>query len=519
MALGTVASRGTGFLRTAIVLAALGSNGVSDAYNVANTTPNIVYDLLLGGVLTSVIVPLLVRARREDPDGGDRFISVLFTISLLVLVAATVVGVLAAPWLIDLYSTAHKPHEHALAVSFVRLFIPQLIFYGLSALIGAVLNTRGRFGAVGVIPVLNNLIVIAVAGIFIATADRGHLSDGRLSHGNTLFLGLGTTLGVAAMALALLPGLYRSGVRLRFVPDWGEPRLRLAARLGGWVLGYAVANQIGLLIITRLATHGAAGSYTNYSTAFQLFQLPHAIVAVSVISALMPALSAAAADANLPALRAQLSRGLRLTFVLLLPAALGLAALAHPIATGALRYGGISAGSARLIGDTLAVFAIGLPFFSAYQLLLRAFYAQQDSRSPTLINIVVNLVNVLADIVLVVTLPPHLRVPGLAAGLALSYVVGTGLAIVRLRGHLRGLDGQRILRLAVRASIAALLAAAAARVLADLIRNGLGAGPGPAILAAIVGAGAGGALYLAAARRMRVRELSGLVDLIRARRS
>jgi putative peptidoglycan lipid II flippase len=514
MAIGTIASRATGFLRTAILLAALGTTSVADAYNVANVTPNIVYDLLLGGVLTSVVVPLLVRARREDPDEGERFTSVLFTVTLLALAVATVIGVLVAPWLIDLYSSSADASEHTLAVTFTRLFLPQLFFYALSALIGAVLNTRGKFGAVGVIPVVNNIIVIAVAGIFIATGDRKNLDD-HLSHGSTLLLGVGTTLGVAALALGLLPSLRRSGVRLGFIPDWREPRLRLAAKLGGWVLAYAVANQIGFLIVTRLATHGKGGNFTVYSTAYQLFQLPHAIVAVSVISALMPALSSAAAAADIGGLRAQLSRGLRLTFVLLLPAALGLAALADPIAAGALHFGGTNA---RLIADTLAVFAIGLPFFSAYQLLLRAFYAQQDSRTPTLINIVVNVVNVVADVVLVLALPPHLRVPGLAAGLALSYVVGTALAVVRLREHLGGLDGRRIVRLAVRASLAALLAAALARLLSDLVRSGLGSGAAAAILAAVLGAGAGVVLYVGAARRMRIRELAGLTTLIRGRR-
>lgn len=518
MAIGTVASRATGFLRTAILLAALGTTSVADAYNVANVTPNIVYDLLLGGVLTSVVVPLLVRAQREDPDGGERFTSVLFTVTLCGLAVATAVGVLAAPLLMDIYANSGDPHEHALAVTFTRLFLPQLFFYGLSALIGAALNTRGKFGAVGVMPVLNNLVVIAVAGLFIATADRANLHD-QLGPGSTLLLGIGTTAGVVAMALGLLPSLRRSGVRLRFIPDWREPRLRLAARLGGWVLAYAVANQLGFLVITRLATHGHGGDFTVYSTAYQLFQLPHAIVAVSVIAALMPALSAAAADTNLRRLRAQLSRGLRLTLVLLLPGALGLAALADPIATGALRYGGITQGDARLIADTLAVFAIGLPFFSAYQLLLRAFYAQQDSRTPTLVNVVVNVVNVVADIVLVLVLPPHLRVPGLAAGLSLSYLVGATLAGARLHVRLQGIDGHRITRFVVRSALAALLAAAAARLLSDLVRDALGSTAPVAILASIVGAGAGILLYLAAARTMRIRELDGLGALLRNRRA
>jgi putative peptidoglycan lipid II flippase len=519
MALGTIASRATGFLRTVAVLAALGTTGVADAYNVANTTPNIVYDLLLGGILSSVVVPLLVRAAREDDDGGERFTSVLFSVTLVALGIATVLGVLAAPLLVRLYLGTAGPGrtqaELNLAVRFIQIFLPQLLFYAATALAAAVLNIRGRFGAVGAAPVVNNVIVIAVAGVFIATADRTHLSS-TLNARDTLLIGVGTTLGVVGMTLALVPSLRATGLRLRFVPDWREPRLRVAARLGGWVLAYAAVNQLGYVVITRLADrHG--GDFTIYSAAYQLFSLPHAIVAVSVISALMPGLSASAADGNLAAVRAQLSRGLRLSFVLLLPAALGLAALAQPVAAGALHYGATTTGGARLIGDTLAAFALGLPAFSCYQLLLRAFYAQQDSRTPALINVAVNVVNVGADLLLLVLLPQHLRVPALAAGFALSYVVGALVAGRLLRARLGGLDGSRVLRLSVRAALAGLVAAVTARVVADLVRGLLGPGTAAAIVAVLLGGAVGSVIFIRGARLMRIREMTGLTTLLRRR--
>lgn len=513
MALGTLASRATGFLRTVAVLAALGTMGVADAYNFANTTPNIVYDLLLGGVLSSVVVPLLVRAAREDDDGGERFTSVLFSVTLLALGIATLVGVIAAPLLIRLYLIGDvSPAKRALAVTFTRIFLPQLLFYAATALAAAVLNIRGRFGAVGAAPVVNNVIVIAVSGVFIATADRSRLGS-TLTTRDTLLIGIGTTAGVVGMAVALLPSLRAAGIRIRFVPDWREPRLRVAARLGGWVLGYAAVNQLGYLVITVLANQHA-GDYTIYSAAYQLFSLPHAIVAVSVISALMPGLSASAADGDVPAVRAQLSRGLRLTFVLLLPAALGLAALAQPVAAGALRYGATGAAGARLIGDTLAAFAVGLPAFSCYQLLLRAFYAEQDSRTPTLINVAVNVVNVAADLLLIAVLPRHLRVPALAGGFALSYVVGALVAGTLLRAHLGGLDGRRVLRLAIRAGLAGLVAATVARVAADAARGLLGAGTPAALLAAVLGATVGAVIFVQGARLMHIRELTWLGTLL-----
>lgn len=520
MAIGTVFSRATGFVRTAAIVAALGSTGgIADAYNLANTTPNIVYDLLLGGVLSSVVVPLLVRAAREDDDGGAGFTSTLFTLVVAGLGIATIVGELAAPLLMRLYLAGDAPaDERALAVTFTRLFLPQLLFYALTALAGALLNTRSRFGAVGAAPIVNNLVVIGVAVAFIVTRGDRPLGTA-LSSGQTLLLGLGTTLGVVAMMAALLPSLARADVRLRWRWRPREPRLRVAARLGAWVLAYAAVNQIGFIVIAQLASRvkigrRQGGGFTVYSTAYQLFSLPHAIVAVSVISALMPAISAAAAAGDVARVRSQLSRGLRLSSVLLVPAALGLAALADPVASAAFQHGASDVQGTRLIADTLAVFAVGLPAFSAYQLLLRAFYAQQDSRTPTLINMVVNVINVGTDVALFVALPQHLRVPGLAAGFALSYLVGTLLAVSLLRRPLGGVDGARVARLVIRVTLASLLGAAVARVLADAIRDVGGGGWAIALLATACGLGAGGYCFVKVARRLRVREVIGLVHLL-----
>ncbi len=516
MAVGTLVSRATGFLRTVVLVAALGYSGVNDAYNTANTIPNIVYDLLLGGVLASVVVPLLVRAGREDDDGGEAFLSTLFTVVVVALVVVTVIGELAAPLLMHLYlSDDIQGSERRLAVTFTRLFLPQLLFYALTALFSAALTIRGRFGAVGLVPAANNVVVIAVTAVFFFTPRHaGVRTWSSLDNGQTLLLGLGTTLGVVAMTAALLPTLARSGVRIRWRWNLREPRLRAAARLGGWVFAYAVFNQIGYVVISNLATARQGGA-TAYATAYQLFQLPYAIVAVSVISAMMPRLSNSALDQDVPGVRAELSRALRTAAVLLVPATFGLLALATPIATAATHYGSASLTGAHEVGRALAVFAIGLPAFAAYQLLLRVFYAQQDSRTPALINLVANVVNIVADIVLVTVLPAGDRIAGLALGFVLSYLVGTAVAARRLRPRLRGLDGRRVLRLLVRVGLAAVLGAALAYGVAALVRVGIGDGTVASILAVLLAAGLGGGLYLAAARSMRVRELTALLALVR----
>lgn len=516
MAVGTLVSRATGFLRTAVLVAAVGYTGVNDAYNVANSVPNIVYDLLLGGVLASVVVPILVRAAREDDDDGEGFLSTLATLIVIALVAVTVVGELAAPLLMRIYLNHDiQGDERALAVTFTRLFLPQLLFYALTALFSAVLTIRGRFLAVGFVPAVNNLVVIVVTVAFVFTPRQAHIKSwSHLSGGQSLLLGLGTTAGVVAMTAALLPALARAGVRIRWRWDLGEPRLRATARLGGWVFAYAVANQVGYLVISNLAS-ARRGDATTYATAYQLFQLPYAVVTVSVISALMPGLSTAALDRDQRAVRSQLSRALRLSAVLLLPAAIGLLALASPIATAAFGYGAGGATGVGAVGQTLAVFAVGLPAFSAYQLLLRVFYAEHDSRTPALINVWANGTNIVADVVAVGVLPAHLRVPGLAAGFVLSYVVGTAIAARRLRSRIGGLDGRRVLRLLVRVTIAAALGGALAHGVARGITGAAGGGVAAAVLAVVVAAALGGLLFLGAGRRMRVTELTGLLALVR----
>lgn len=516
MALGTLASRATGFLRTVAIFAALGDSRVNDAYTVGNTTPNIFYDLLLGGVLVSVVIPLLVRAQRDDDDGGVAFASSLLTLVVGGLTLVTVVGVLAAPALMHLYLAASAPAaERRLAITFTRYFLPQMVFYGLSATVTALLNTRSRFAAPTLAPVLNNLVVIATVAALLAEPGPRRVTD-TLTDTQTLTLGIGTTLGVVVMAVALLPSLRRAGIRLRPRVDWRDPRLREAVRLGGWVFAYAAVNQIAYVYITRFASR-VRGGYAGYSSAYQLFQLPFAIIAVSVTSALLPRMSRHAADHRPDLVRSDVSQGLRLAGVLILPAALLLVALGVPLATAAFSHGQTGLRGGEVIGSALAAMAAGLPAFSAYQLLLRAMYAGADSRTPALVNVVVNTVNVAVDVAAVLVLPPRDLVTGLAAGLSAGYVAGTVVAAAVLSRRLGGLDGSRVTRLAVRATLAALLAAAAAAGIATGVEALAGPSGLPALAATLLGAAVGTALYLRLAQRLQIRELAQVLGLLPAR--
>ncbi|MCA1824045.1 MAG: murein biosynthesis integral membrane protein MurJ [Frankia sp.] len=514
MAAGTLASRATGFLRVAVVAAAIGTRTqVADAYNVANTAPNIVYELLLGGVLTSVVVPGLVRAAREDGDDGSAFGQVLLSLVMLVLGVTSVVSVIAAPWLMRVYLHDVSPAEFTKAVAFARFLLPQILFYGVGATVGAILNTRGRFTAPMATPVLNNLVVIATAGVFILLPGPRPPDPAGMTTAQTLTLGIGTSLGVVVMTLALLPSLRAVGFRWRL--RLRHPRVRGVVRLAMWVLVYVAANQLGYVIVARLAS--SITGYTTYAYAFLLFQLPHAVITVSVVTALLPRMSRHAADDDLAALRDDISQGLRLAAAAVIPAALGYVVLGRAVAVAVFAHGVTTAPDAHLVGSVLAAFALGLAFFSAFQLQLRAFYAMHDSRTPALVNIAVNAVNVAADVVLFVVLDGSARIVGLALGYGLSYAVGAAVFARILRRRLGGLDGRRVARTVTRIVVAAMIAAFGAYGASRLAMRGLGTGVRGSIAAIAAGVVAAVPLYVVSARRMRLTEIDVLGSIVRAR--
>lgn len=515
MALGTVASRATGFLRTAVLAAVLGVLGVADAFNVANTAPNIVYDLLLGGILTSVVVPLLVRAAKDGEEQGQAYAQRLLSATLVVLGGASVLLVLLAPQIIDVYAPASTDQAtRDLAVLLARFFLPQVLFYGLGAVMGAYLNTKGRFGPPMWAPVLNNVVVIATGLLFLLVPGPTLLRAGTITDTQVGVVGVGVTLGIIAQTVALLPALRATGLRLRLRLDLRGSGLGSAARLARWTVVYVACNQLALLVVVRLALASSSGAqgrgYSAFVYAFLLWQLPHAVVAVSVITALLPAMARAAADGRPVELREQLDRGLRLTVAVLVPAAVAYLVLGREIATVVFAHGRVSVPQARLIGELLAVFACGLVAFSTYQLQLRAFYALQDTRTPALVNLVVNVAAVSVDLLLFVALPDPQRVLGLAAGQSASYVVGVAVCTRVLARRVPMDPAGHVRRTAARC----LVAAVPAGVLAALLGWGLGAVLGrgwPAALVVLaVATPVLGLSYVALARWVQVDEVDEL---------
>ena len=526
MASGTVVSRATGFARTAAIAFALGTGPLGDAFNTALVIPFIVYDLLLGGILQSVVVPVLVRRRKQDADQGAAYEQRLFSLALLVLLGITGIAVAAAGPLIALYTGKFGPEQRDLAVLFARFFLAQIFFVGVGGVCGAMLNVRGRFAAPMWAPVLNNLVIIGVAAAFMAVTHASATVE-TITAGQIRLLGLGVTSGMVVQAGALLAALYAAGFRWWPRFDFRGAGLGQIGRLASWTLVYIGTTQVAFLVTTNLATRAGrlaeaegvayGAGFTPYNYAYQLFQLPYAIIAVSVITALLPRLSGHATERRYDLMRGDFSHGLRLASALIAPGALIMAALGAPIAVLLFGYFNTSEADARFIGHVLTVFALGLVPFSIFQLLLRMFYAMHDTRTPAFISVANVAVNAGVGLTAYLVLPAGGIVVGLAAGFGLSYVVGCLIAWTVMSRRMGGLDGRRIFRTLLRLHVAAAPGVIFAYAMSLAFQTLVGTGTLHAVLTLAVGGGLAAMLYVMFARAVHAREVTELVTTVRAR--
>jgi putative peptidoglycan lipid II flippase len=526
MALGTLASRGTGLLRTLVQAYALGALALANAYNNANTLPNAVYNLVIGGILTSVIVPLLVNAAKRDEDRGEAYNQRMFTLVTFALLALTVVATAAAALLVDLYKGDISGQDLHLMVIFAYFFIPQIFFYGISSLAGAVLNARGSFAAPMWTPVINNVVVIVVLLMFMAMAGFGTTPQ-NITGTQVTLLGLGTTVGIVAQTIGLIPALRRVGFRWRPRFDFRRAEVAEIGRMAGWMFGYIASTQVAFLVTTSVAnTAGVAAvkagvgygaGFTPYTYSWQLFQMPYAIVGISVITALLPRMSAHAAERRLSLVRDDFSTGVRLSSVIVVPSALVLAALGPVLAETFLAYGSTSLADARYMGEVFAVFCLGLLPYMFFQLQLRVFYAMHDSRTPALIGFATMALNIAANFIALEILPPGQVVAGLGVGFGLANLLGSILAWRILARRIGGLDGRAVTGSLLRMHAAAIPAALFA--IAVSLSVGVVLSPGhlnAAITVLIAGAG-GLLLYSMFAKALKVRELADLTASVTSR--
>ncbi len=531
MAAGTVLSRLSGFVRGILLAAALGVGLHADIFNIANTVPNMLYILLAGGIFNAVLVPQLVRAMKDDEDGGEAYTNRIVTLAALFLGVVTVVLVVGAPWLMRLfldpaYFTPELSEQLDSVIDFARYCLPQVFFYGMFVLLGQVLNSRRRFGPMMWAPIANNVVAVAVLATYLFTIGTatGETKNAGFGPGAEALLGIGSTLGIVIQLLVLFPYLRSAGFRYRPRFDFRGTGLGHTLRLGSWTVLFVVVNQIAYTVVVRIASSGTVGEagsadpqgtgYTVYSNSFLLTMVPHSIITVSLATAVLPMLSSYAAAGNLGAVGRQIASTLRSAYALVVPVAVLFAVMALDVAQVIWGYGSAAADFGNF-APSLALFSAGLVLFTAHYLLLRGFYALEQTRRVFLIQCAIAATNIVAALVLTHDAPPREIAPRLVIAYTASYAVGALTSYVVLSRTVGGLGGRQLLRFLVRLA----LAVAVSGALAWGLRTGLddlwtGEGTLQAVVELFLVSTLFAAAYLALARMLRITEVTEVLSMI-----
>lgn len=510
MAAGTSLSRITGVLRVLVLVYVLGISPLADAYNLANTIPNMLYDVVLGGVLGATFIPVFIeRLTATSEREAWKSISAVCTLSVLVLLGATVAFFVAAPWLIDAFTVFDHVHlstdptrlaqQRHVATTLLRWFVPQIFFYGLLSIGGALLNVRRRFGAPMWVPIANNVVCIGVLLLFASIAPAASLNPTTslasvsMSPGQLALLGGGTTAGVLLQLLLLTPSLATAGLgRLRWRFDLHDVAVRSIVRLGSWTFGFVVLNQIALFVMIALAfSVGGSGPVSSYTYAYAFVQMPYAVVAVSVMSAVAPDLATHHTQADINAFVTRFGTGLRSVLAMIIPAAVAMFLLARPVIALLLGHGNTHPHQTAQTGTALAELALGLVGFTVFQYVIRALQSMRQTRTAFWLYVLENGTNVAVAVLLV----GPLGLAGVALSVSVAYSVA-GIAGLWLLDHRLGrLGPPRCFAPLLRVC----LASTAMGIVIAVVVNLSAALSGLALVARVLGAiVAGGATYLVA---------------------
>ena len=527
MAAGTLVSRFTGLIRNLLTVAALGTALFADTFNVANTIPTILYILLAGGALNAVFVPQLVRSMREDEDGGSAFASRLLTSVTSLLFFITALGMILAPLITRIYAPKFSlpgfETERSLTITFMRYCLPQILMMGIFVILSQIGNARGKFGPMMWAPVLNNVVGIAVLLIFLQVAPD--ITAATITPEQSALLGIGTTLGFVIQALVLIPVVKNSGLKLSLRFDWRNSNLGKSFRLGAWTLLFVLINQIGYLIIVKVATSAAVQAkiegittgvgFTPYSYAYFIFILPHSIITVSVITALLPKISRLAHEGNSDAVKKNLVDSLQNIAVVTAPSTILFIAFGTSIAT--LLYAGSSAADSRQIGLVLAGFAVGLIPFSTMPLLLRGFYAYEDTKSPVIINLFATGAMMVLAVAAEIIVPFQYVTIVLAVILGISNLIGTILAIRALEKRVGHFPKSSLLLTHIKLLALSLIAIAPGYLLFAVVKSWVGEGLIGTFSALALGGIVFALTYIYGGRIAKVEEITTLYRQILSR--
>ena len=532
MTAGTLLSRITGIARNALLLACLGTTLLGDSYTSANTTPNMVYELVAGGVLSALLVPLFNALIKKNTRRATDGINAIVSLAFVGLIVTAIIVALSAPTIMGLYfDKPSQALQRQLGSELLRMFAPQIAVYGFITLATAALNTKRSFGAAMLAPVFNNLVMIAVLSWAYRILNRLFANNEGAQSGAALgqlqavardsqakwILGFGTTAGVLAMGLVLIPALRKADVRWRWHWEPTHPAVTELLRLSGWTMGYVAANQAALLFIQRRAVDAEGpngGGGTMYSFAYSVFfLLPHSLFAVSIMTALQPELSTAFLQRSRKRFRTLLCANVANTLALIVPSAVGLIVLSSPL-TKLLQLGKVNAENANRLGQVVQVMAIGLPAFSVYMLLMNALKAMRDTKATFTVNATECAINVVLALVF---LQAGWGVVGLGLAFSFAYIISVFLALRTVSKRTNGIHGRQLaqsfLRIAISGAAMGVMVWLGSRGTKELLGETLDA-RFSAITQIGVGVSVGVTVYVVVARLVGVRELDAVLSSI-----
>ncbi|MSR99170.1 murein biosynthesis integral membrane protein MurJ [Arthrobacter sp. BL-252-APC-1A] len=534
MAAGTMVSRVLGLVRTSLLAVAIGGSfGVTDLFGIANVLPNFIYLLVAGGVFNAVLVPQIIKASKRE-DRGAEYVSRIMTLSLVFLAVIALVVTVAAPLILSVVVELDE-QQLALTTVFAYWLFPQIFFYGAYAVIGQVLNANGRFGAYMWAPVVNN--VVAISGLILFINLIGRESTERFSPDNwtnsaTVILAGSTTLGVALQALVLLFPLKKLGLGLR--PTFGFRGVGLGetARVAKWTIITMLVGNGAYLVYTNVASIAtkARPAYlamdppqliagqVNLETAAMLYIIPHSVITLSLATVLFNRMSHAYVERNLDAVRATISRGLRVIGVATVFSAAVMVVLAGPIG---MWFGGGSNATAAIQGQVLILLAVSSPFLSATFLMNRAFYASEDAKTPMVMQLILAALGISLALV-ASSLPANHIVYGLAVAYSIGNIAAVVLSHIFLTRKLGHYGAARVFDVHVRLTVAALAAAAAGAaalaVLGGYSPDGFAwSSLISATVVLVVCAALMAGVYFVMLRLLKVRELDELLEPVLAK--
>ena len=526
MASGTLLSRILGVLRVALLAFIFGNTTrQADMYGLATMVPNALYILFAGGALNTVLVPQIVRAIKNDDDGGEAYTNRIMTAFMLIVTAVAVIITIAAPLVTAIYSSGawRAPTlsaQYASMVALTYLTLPQIFFYGAFFLLGQVLNARDQFGPMMWAPIANNVVSLGVLGIYLAVWGNSQDLSAAFTTPQILVLGLGSTLGIAIQTLVLLPFIKKVGFKLRPRFDLRGTGLGKTFSLTKWTMGFVAVNQIALVVVNRLATSATAGGDGSgvvvYGNAHLLWILPHSLITVSLATAMLPSASRLAAHGDDAGVAAEFTKTVRLALIAIVPATVGFIALSGPIA-GILFGHGRGADNAVWVAWALMAFAIGLIPFTIQFVCLRTFYALEDTRTPFFLQCLIAALNIIGALLLVLVLSsPSWTASALALAYSLAYLIGVLVSWRTLRRRIPGLDGGKLLMHLLRLVLGAGVGGVGAYYLSAWLTGVLDGVPGE-IVSVLAGLGVIALPYFIISKLLKVREFTSLSQLIRTR--